>query len=122
MKKHTDIDNYLQFLRYKKQAEKGNLQAKKLYDKLVKKYSKQKYVELYQEYYLKKLLHQAYELKKPRAMIKLKKLEKIAVCKRQFMEIKTTWGEAHAIEIIKKIFGKKMLIAIFSDCPIISAN
>lgn len=111
---HTDIDNYLQFLKLQKKVEKGNLQAKELYDKLLKKYSNKKYVELYQVWYLKNLLHLAHDLKKPRAIIKLKRLESIENCKRQFLEIKQKWGEAHARELTKKLFGKKMLSTILN--------
>jgi hypothetical protein len=113
---HTDIDNYLQFLKLQKKAEKGNLQAKKLHDKLLKKYSNKKYIELYQVWYLKNLLHQAHDLKKPRAIFNLKKLEKTAACKKEFLDIKLKWGEPHARELIKKLFGKKMLITILDSC------
>lgn len=113
---YTELDNYLSFLKLEKKViNDGHIEAKKLYNKLEKKYSKKKYIDLYNDWYIKNLLHLAYDLKKPRAIIELKRREKIEQGKRLFLEIKNQWGEAHAKEMVKKSCGKKMLDMILNE-------
>ena len=116
MVRYTELDNYLSFLELEKKVLKsGHIEAKKLYDKLKNKYSNKKYIDLYNDWYLKNLLHQAYDLKKPRAIIEVKRREKIEQVRKLFSDIKKQWGEAHAKEMVKKWHGRKMLEIILTE-------
>lgn len=115
MKFYTDIDNYLLFLKLEKEVIiRGNIQAKKLYDKLFKKYSQKKYIDLYNDWHIKNLLHMAIDLKKTNSIKALKRRKKIEEAKKCFSEIEGQFGEHHAKDMIKTLYGKKML-EIISD-------